>query len=627
MGKKKRSEKRSTGAKRQIARTRAARRPLRPYVIFVLATIILVGLVLRGLYLRELVNTPDFEYPLVDADYHDYWARGVAFGQWSPPRFEPDPKLQEYPYFRPPGYPFFLAAVYRLAGKGYVGPRVVQMLVGLINVLLCFLIARRLFGDVAGLISAALMSTYWVFIYFEGEFLEPSFAVMLVLLIVRVAISWLESQSTLRMLVAGVLLGVLALVRPNALLWVIAVGAWASWSLLGRSQKKRVATTLAVLLAGTLLAVAPVTIRNSVGGRDLVPISSTGGVNLFIGNNDRADGLVRGTMPGIGNLDTSFDWPTIVRNLEAKTGRRMKHSEASDYLASQALQWMRRNPGRVADLMWTKTLLFWGPEEQADNKVVALDRQSSAVLRRIPLDFAVVLGFALSGVLLFFLGRNRLIDKPVITADSSRARREAVVLIVCLIVIWYASHLPFAITARYRVPIIPLLMIFAAFFAEREWGFLKSRRWKKAAVWATALAAALVFTSTDFADTEEPSTARWHYQRGIAYTRSGQAGAAIAEYQRALEANPDYLAVHNDLAAVLASTGRVAESVPHFRKALEGRPNDPSMHFNLALALELTGHPEESLHHYEEALRLRPGDREAAAGMERVRRMMQGTRK
>jgi tetratricopeptide (TPR) repeat protein len=307
-------------------------------------------------------------------------------------------------------------------------------------------------------------------------------------------------------------------------------------------------------------------------------------------------------MPGIGTLDTSFDHLSIVANIERKVGHRMKHSEVSDYLAGQALSWMREHPERVLGLMWKKTLLYWGPTEPADNKVIAGDRAASSVLRRIPLTFFVVFGLFLAGALLL-LGQHR---GRVPTAKNSAARAreqwETSVLILYLILVWYASHLPFAVTARYRVPTIPLLFLFGAYFLESEWRMLREKDWRKS----------------------EPSMARWHYQRGIAHTRAGQIENSISEYRDALALNPGYSAVHNDLAAVLASRGRIAESIPHFRKALEARPNDASSHFNLALALELVGAIEESRLHYRRAVELRPGDREATAGMRRTNQLLTG---
>ena len=44
----------------------------------------LVGLLIRGAYLLELLDAPDFYHPTaVDSDYHDEWAWGLASGEWA----------------------------------------------------------------------------------------------------------------------------------------------------------------------------------------------------------------------------------------------------------------------------------------------------------------------------------------------------------------------------------------------------------------------------------------------------------------------------------------------------------------------------------------------------------------
>jgi len=51
--------------------------------VLLLVLIILVGILLRGVYLVEISEKPDFSHPLIDAAYHDYWARGLATGNWA----------------------------------------------------------------------------------------------------------------------------------------------------------------------------------------------------------------------------------------------------------------------------------------------------------------------------------------------------------------------------------------------------------------------------------------------------------------------------------------------------------------------------------------------------------------
>ena len=611
-------------AKHKAKRRRSDRSPQRgrslDWALIALGIILVVGLGLRIAYLRESFDTPDFAVPLVDAEYHDYWARGVAFGQWAPPVHEPDPMIRSVPFFRPPGYPYFLAAVYKLLGPGYVAPRVVQLLIGLLNVILAFLFARRYLGRAAAVILSAFMATYWIFIYFEGELLEPSLSIALTLALLHVLMRWVESPRAVLLFVGGIVTGALALVRPNALAYVPFVVLWLAWILSRRAALRGVWVAAALFVAGTALAVSPATIRNAVVARDFVLVSSNSGFNLFIGNNDRSDGLVRGTMPGVGTLDTCFDHRQIVRNVQSKLGRSMRDSEVSDYLAGEAFRWMRAHPGRMLQLIGTKTLLFWGPAETGGNTVVDSDRRASKVLRSIPIGFPIAAALGLIGAILLLLDSRRRRERGVV--EEERARRfEMAVLAAVMILVWYASHMPFAVTSRYRVPMIPLLFLFGAYLLTRLWSFWRERDVRRLLLWGGALVFVASLASVNFAG-YDVNTARWHYQRGIAFMRAGKVDDAIAEYRLALEQNPDYGAVYNDAAVALASQGRYAESVPYFEGAIRIRSTDPSVRFNFAMVLELLGRLERSRDEYAEAVRLEPRDLEARAGLQRVERAL-----
>ena len=55
-----------------------AGQPARSGEGFILAGILLLGLILRVAYLGEVVAKPDCDAPLSDASYNDYWARGLV---------------------------------------------------------------------------------------------------------------------------------------------------------------------------------------------------------------------------------------------------------------------------------------------------------------------------------------------------------------------------------------------------------------------------------------------------------------------------------------------------------------------------------------------------------------------
>ena len=184
---------------------------------------------LRLVYFYERVHAPDFAAPILDPQLNDYWARALVTGGWPPPPGAADPEIRTTPYGRPPGYPFTLALIYALFGLHYAAPVLIQMLLGVGNALLAFVIARRVWGNLAGLVAAALMGTYWANIYFEGELTCPVWTTTLTLAVLLLLLQWHERGGWGRLLAAGALMGVFALFRPNALLPALALGIWCGW--------------------------------------------------------------------------------------------------------------------------------------------------------------------------------------------------------------------------------------------------------------------------------------------------------------------------------------------------------------------------------------------------------------
>ena len=121
-------------------------------VYFYLGIIILAGLFLRIFYLLEYIDSPDYGAPAVDAAYHDYWARGLVTGKWTVPDSAVDPQVYRHPFYRPPGYPYFLALVYLVFGTGALAPRIVQMLLGLSAAVLAYYLGRQWWGRAVGMV-------------------------------------------------------------------------------------------------------------------------------------------------------------------------------------------------------------------------------------------------------------------------------------------------------------------------------------------------------------------------------------------------------------------------------------------------------------------------------------------
>lgn len=573
----------------------------------ILLGILVAGVLLRALYLAEIVDAPGFTAPQVDADYHDYWARALVSGDFTPPPLHADPALTETPYFRPPGYPYFLAFIYLLTDSSYFAARVAQMGLGLLSAGVAFCFGRCWFGARMALIFAALVATYWGFIYFEGDLLEPALFSILTLILLWDLSLWTKPVTFAHSLRSGALLGLCALVRPNVLLFAPAIAIWVIWvahggrmersdsSGWGRAWSRQGSLRGIVGLASaTALTIAPITLRNYLVGQDFVPISANAGINLLLGNNPNADGLMSASVPGVGEFDTCFDYPALVRAAETQVGHSLKYSEASAHFTQQAWQHIKGHPLQTLKATWRKALLFWGPLEVGNNREDELERAHSAVLSRIPGSFATATSLALIGALSLVLRRKE--------GDERRLRVAA--LVALFILTYFLSNLPYFAAGRFRMPVVPALFFFGAIGLERMSRYALARDYRGLAPWVLGLGVTYGVSSRNFAE-HQPSEFKWHYDRGVRFAADRNADEAMREYQTALSIKPDSSPALFNLGSLHEFKGEVDEAIGKYEAALRVNPNDFLSHRSLARILAERGHLEFAASHYLAALRIR----------------------
>jgi protein O-mannosyl-transferase len=102
---------------------------------------------------------------------------------------------------------------------------------------------------------------------------------------------------------------------------------------------------------------------------------------------------------------------------------------------------------------------------------------------------------------------------------------------------------------------------------------------------------------------------------GTTFHQEGKMVEAIAQYQKALEIDPNQAEVQSNLGVVLSETGRVDDSIAHLQKALEITPNYADAHYNLGNSLLRVGRVEEALAHYKKTFEIDPSNVEARNNM------------
>ncbi len=562
--------------------------------ILIPAGLFILALGLRLLYLHQMRALPDFDHPIVDAAYNDRWAAAIEGGV----------AFQEGPYFRAPLYPFFLALVYVLLGHSYLAARLVQFLLGAGSVVLIYLLGRRVFGLAAGIIAGALAAGYGTLIYFEGELLIPALFLFLNLLLVLAMLSAARRSRPRRWLLSGLLLGLAAVARPNVLVFGMAALVWMDVVLRRKGQtKKAVLHSMGAYALGALLVIAPVTVRNAVAGGDFVPIASQGGMNFYIGNHPASDG-VTAVLPGAPD-DFWGGYRQARRRAEESAGHPLRDSQVSNYWFLKGLEFWKEHPGGALRLTAKKLALFWGGAEIANNKDIYFIRRRipllGALIRPGPLylPFGIVAPLALTGMILAW----------------RRRRGEGAGLMAVFVFAYLAGIVPFFVTARFRLPVVPFLFPFAAFALTAIF------RVRSAAerILAAALILALgLLVNLNLAGYPLPPPATSHVTLGHLYLEQGRLELAEREFQQALtlDDRPDRLTsprLHalTGLARVYARTGRADRAVDMLQEAASRWPREAGLRFQLGHLFSLQGLPERAIDSWQRTVELDPNFRQA----------------
>jgi 4-amino-4-deoxy-L-arabinose transferase-like glycosyltransferase len=287
---------------------------------------------------------------------------------------------------KPPLYPAYLAAFVKLGLTSFKWNMVASCLLGTGTVAAIGFLAKRVAGNRAGLIAAALAAAYPMLIALDGSVRSESLYALLVALALLAAYRLKDSPTPLRAALLGVAIGLAALTRGEAIALVLLLGIPAVW--LATAERRPGLRLYAAVLAGCALLVAPWLARNWIAFDRPAAISTNEG------------GLLRGANCGRAYYGEFIGtWACFPR-----ADKRWGDNEAviSLHLRAQAFDYVGDHAGRVpavAAVRLLRTWEAWDPGDQAKLEAVISDRDLR--LNRIALGFFYVLvPLALGGLIL-----------------------------------------------------------------------------------------------------------------------------------------------------------------------------------------------------------------------------------
>ncbi len=537
-----------------------------------LAVLVLAALSLRIVYLLQVDDSPLFTHPIVDARTYVQSALQLSRGQWlGIPQ----------PFWQPPLYTYYLGGLFALFGESYYVPRLVQAASGTVVCLLIFLVGRRAFSSETAWLAAAAAALYGPFLYFEGELLPASLAVFFNALALLFLLRAADGRKAGRWLAAGLLLGLTALTVPSVLLFVPVALLWARI----QGQPPRMPATVALLL-GLALVIAPVTLRNRVVGGEWVLISHNGGINFYIGNNPEYDRTT--------NIRPGRDWKELGDMPEREAGVTAKGA-ASRYFYGRALDYLAADPASYALLQLRKLYLFWRGDEIPRN----LDPyhsgghqswllQSLLWVRGLAFPFGIVSPLALAGLVIYL--------------RDTQARSPAGNLLLLFVAAYALAVVLFFVTGRYRLPVIPPLLLFAGYAVTR----LRLLRGRQLVRTVAPIVALTVGLNAGVPAVAEEGNAQEYVYLGQAYVSEGMLANSIRQYQRALALEPAHEIALEDMGTVHARRGEYREAAESWERLLHHYPDHLRVRRYLAELSFRAGDYARAARHYEPLTRAAP---------------------
>jgi 4-amino-4-deoxy-L-arabinose transferase-like glycosyltransferase len=467
------------------------------------------------------------------ADFHPYhpWQRGIAseatWLQWYGPRV----------FHQDPLYPYFVALVYLVAPRDPFSVVVVQLFLGAAATVGIFLLAGSLFPPRAALAAGVLAALYGPFLFYESLLLRDTLLVFLTTVFLLLVERARHRGSMLWWAGAGLAAGAITLAKPNIIVFLPFLAAW---MVLGR-EMARPGRSLALLLAGFLASVSPAVARNLLVGAPPLKTTTRGAIEYINGNNPYHAGI--GWFDGDDTRVTEY-----ARRILGRTRARLLPTVV-EVLGS----WR----GRAPDLAWLqvkKLGYFLAPFEMPNNASFAYFKLNSWVLSRGLPSFFIISSLAGLGLAATAGAWRRLLPHYLFLVSG-----------IALTVAFYTI-------ARFRIPFLPLAMVFAGAAVDLLLRLAAEGRWRRLAASAALVIALLALNGAfNYPDLDLVRPQDYLVASG-AYARRGDTERAAAELDTGRAVLPEFVPLHVAAARMHEEAGQPGKALAAYREAFRLEP-------------------------------------------------------
>lgn len=538
-----------------------------------LAIIILSAVVLRIIYLIIYSSLPDWNLLTVDNYYHLNWANDIASGNI----------FGDTTYFRAPFYIYCLALLNFLFGSSIWIARIFGAFVGTGAIIVTYLIARKMFSERTAIIAAAIHLLFPIVLYFESEILLDTLFMFLLELSFYRYLIWRDDDTGRNLFWLSAVLGLSSIARPVSLIFAPIL------LLMVLFQKQNINRRFVhsvILVGGLFLLILPITIRNMAVGGEPVLIAAQGGINFYIGNNQKADGLSASMPEPLGH---NWKIEDITYIAEKDVGRKLKPGEVSAYWYDKTIGEILDNPVATVKLYIKKLYFNISNREISNNRNIPDFVSRHLLLKFNPLSFYLIFGLALFAMVSGWKSHNGI-------------RQMAITIAVYIL----AVSLYF-FNSRFRVPILPFYFILAATAVESL--FYKFKSSGKSIILPGIVAiGAGIFSFLPVVPLPQGVSTQHLLSNGLRHYELGEISEALKLFYEAAEIDSTFPETNLNIGACYLRLGMDAldSAVYYFEKENRLHPERTLAYGNLASVELLQGKYLDAIEEADKAINYKP---------------------
>jgi len=552
--------------------------PFKARTVWLIA-IFAIAIILRIVYfIQNLSMNPLYYDPISDAGVYYNWAKDIVEGTPS----------HQGVFYMAPLYPYILAFIFNLFGVSVSAAAIVQHVAGILNLLLVYLIANKVFGGRVAIIATILCLLHPPLMFHESKILLETFAILFYLLSLYLLLFQQKERLNIPLsFLTGLALGVSTVQRPNILLFIVLVIIW--FFILFKPKYNWAIITSLILIIGVIIPILPVTIHNYKVSGEFVLLTYNTGINFYYGSDPEAAPTFTRRVTVGDSIETEEE--SAKKIAEKETGKKLGPSGISAFWMKRGFQQIRKDFFGWISYQLKKIYWSMNTYEIANNYNIQFERAQVPILKFLFIPYGLIFLLAIIGI------------------GLTSKRDPKIILLLFYMGAIFAGLIIFTVVGRFRLTLTVILTMFAGYglleyidtARKRNFDIAASRRYLAATLAIVILAAP---TLVPYRKTTNPAST--YHNLGVIEYRKGNYQKAIEYHELALKTFPHYPEAYNDMGSCYLKLNDEEKALEMYSKADESSPTYAESRFNAGLIYMRRKDYPNAKRKFEEALKIRP---------------------